>query len=440
MNNEELIVYGFTTAFCLAVVLLYLFKGKKQTKTTLYKVQEAKKGGRFEPVSLHPFIDINSCISSGACIEACPEKDIIGLVNGRATVINASQCIGHGACFHACPVEAISLRIGTETRGVELPHVNANYETNVKGIFIAGELGGMGLIKNSVEQGRLAVDAIASTITAQKEGLYDLVVIGAGPAGIAATLNAKKHQLKAITLEQDTLGGTVFTFPRSKIVMTNPMDLPLFGKVKLFKTSKSKLLEVWKEALLKNNLTIQEQCKVENIIQTNEGEFDVITKAGVTYKTQRVLIAIGRRGSPRKLGIPGETAENVAYRLLEPENIKGKKIVVVGGGDAAIESAMLLMEENEVILSYRKHQFARLKAKNEESIFKAMEAKKINVLFSSELKQIQSNSVHIAFEEQVQEMPNDLVYIFAGGELPTAFLQNSGIEISKRFGQIMKKH
>jgi thioredoxin reductase (NADPH) len=443
MITESVLIYSLTALFCIAVVWFYIRKGKSDSNITLQKIEIAQQEGRFEPLSLHPFIDLNACIGSGACIKACPEQDILGLVHGKATVINATNCIGHGACFHACPVEAISLRIGTEKRGVELPHVNQNYETNVKGLYIAGELGGMGLIKNSVEQGKLAIENLAKHGKPAKEGILDLAIIGAGPAGISASLTAKKLGLSFVTLEQDSLGGTVFTFPRSKVVMTNPMDLPLYGKVKLFDTSKQELLNIWNDALGKNNITIQENTKVESIVPMMNDTFKLVSTDGKEIIANHVLIAIGRRGSPRKLNIPGEESTKVAYRLLEPERIEGKKIIVVGGGDSAVESAMLLMDKNEVLLSYRKEQFARIKAKNSQNIEDAIKKNKLKVAFNSELLKINEQEVIIKLDDSNLNgtvIPNDLVYIFIGGELPTQFLQNVGIQITKRFGQIVKKH
>jgi len=437
---EELIVYGTVFLLCGLTVLFYLRRKNKKTVETVKKVAIAKEEGLFEPVSLYPYIDLNSCIGSGACITACPEKDILGIVDGIATVINTSNCIGHGACFHACPVEAISLRIGTEKRGVDLPHVSEEYETNIKGMYIAGELGGMGLIKNSVEQGQQAMKSIAKNKKPSKENVLDVVIIGAGPAGISATLAAKEYGLSAITLEQDSLGGTVYTFPRSKIVMTAPMDLPLYGKAKLYDTSKDELLQLWKKVIAEHDLEIIEHTKVQSIVPAADETFKVTTNTGQEYLCNHVLLSIGRRGTPRKLGIPGEDTQKVAYRLLEPELITNKKIIVVGGGDSAIESALLLKDGNEVILSYRKDKFSRLKPKNREKIEEAMANSSLKVVYNSNLVSINEHSILLKTELDELEVENDLVYIFAGGELPTSFLQNAGIEITKRHGHIMKKH
>ncbi|MBK8387949.1 MAG: NAD(P)-binding domain-containing protein [Saprospiraceae bacterium] len=439
---EQLLIYGTVTIFCAITIYVYLKKQRKNSAKVVAKIIKAKEEGLYEPMSLHPYIDSTQCIGCGSCVTACPEKDILGLVDNKAEVINASNCVGHGACFHACPVEAISLRIGTESRGVELPHVNENFETNVKGIFLAGELGGMGLIKNSIEQGEQAVENIGRRKFPEMENVLDLAIVGAGPAGISGSLTAKKMGLSSVTLEQNSLGGTVFTFPRAKIVMTSPVNLPLFGKVKLFNTNKSELLDLWNKVIAENSLDIQEHTKVESIIPQSNGTFKTITSTGKEILSHSVLLAIGRRGSPRKLAVPGEETQKVAYRLLEPERISNKKIIVVGGGDSAIESAMLLMDNNEVILSYRSDKFSRLKPKNRENIQLADQKGKLKIRYNSNLLDISEKTITLQTEQtpEGEIIENDLVYIFAGGELPTPFLQKIGIEITKRFGHIMKKH
>jgi thioredoxin reductase/NAD-dependent dihydropyrimidine dehydrogenase PreA subunit len=440
MLLEEIIIYASVLLFCVVIVVVYLRKLKKASDVVEAKIEKAKEEGLHEPVSLHPVIDLDTCIKSGACVEVCPEKDILGILKGGGTLINASNCVGHGACFHACPVEAISLVIGTEKRGVDLPHVSESYETNVPGIYIAGELGGMGLIKNSVDQGRFAVENMVKQGIKKDNSTLDVIIVGAGPAGIAASLTAKKHGLSFLTLEQDTLGGTVFTFPRSKIVMTTPMDLPLFGKIKLYDTSKGELLDLWNKALTKNKITIQEKTKVEAIVPEN-GHFKVLTSTGDVYLAKHVLLAIGRRGTPRKLGVPGEMTEKVAYRLLEPELIHDKKILVVGGGDSAVEAALLLADQNQVILSYRKDKFSRIKPKNRTKILEAIEAGKIDMQYNTNLTIIEKQYISLRHNEGGEErFENDQVYIFAGGELPTDFLKKAGVKITKRFGYTMKKY
>jgi thioredoxin reductase/NAD-dependent dihydropyrimidine dehydrogenase PreA subunit len=437
---ESILIYSAAIILCIVVVIIYLRKKSRESKIAEEKVRKAKEDGLHEPVSLHPNIDVNKCIQTGACISACPEKDILGIINGKATLINASQCIGHGACFEACPTGAISLRLGTEKRGVDLPDINPSFETNVPGIFIAGELGGMGLIRNAVEQGRKATENIARSIKRIQKVDYDLIIIGAGPAGISACLTAKKHNLSFQLLEQDTLGGTVFTFPRKKIVMTSPMDLPLYGKVRLFETTKAELLDLWQSALNKNNIQIQENSKVESITSEN-GIFIVATLKGEQFTCERVLLAIGRRGTPRKLNIPGEMKEKVAYRLLEPELISKKDIIVVGGGDSAIESALLLAYANKVTLSYRNEVFNRIKPANSLALNKAIADKILTVRLNTNLISIEDDTVTLSVVpggEKLQ-LKNDLVFIFAGGELPAQFLEKAGIKITKKFGETVLK-
>jgi putative YpdA family bacillithiol system oxidoreductase len=438
---ENIIAYSFVFLLFISIVGIYLWRNSKRSSVTKAKIEKAKEFGFFEPVSLHPVVNLELCIGSGACITACPEKDILGIINGQAFPINASRCVGHGACFNACPVHAISLLIGTEKRGVDLPHVSPEFETNVPGIFIAGELGGMGLIKNAVEQGRQAVEVISKRIKRTSNADYDLMIIGAGPAGISASLSAKKNNLKFITLEQDSLGGTVFNFPRAKLIMTSTMELPLYGKIKLNETSKTALMALWTDVLQRNNIKINDQEKVEKITKKDD-VFEVISSKN-NYKVNYVLLAIGRRGSPRKLGVPGESKEKVYYRLLEPELIHNQKILVVGGGDSAIESALLLKdEENEVTISYRSESFSRIKPKNQERIEEAITNKTMNVIFNSTVLEILDDEVILSMinSDQKIEISNDFVYIFAGGELPANFLEKIGIEVSRKYGEILLKH
>jgi thioredoxin reductase (NADPH) len=300
----------------------------------------------------------------------------------------------------------------------------------------------MGLIKNSVEQGQQAIENIVKNRKSSKDGVFDIIIIGAGPAGISAALAAKKNGLSAIVLEQDSLGGTVYTFPREKIVMTSPMDLPLHGKVKLYETSKDELLQLWHKVIAEHNIKIIENTKVEDIIAAKNDTFKIITKNGQEFSCNAVLLSIGRRGSPRKLNIPGENSSKVAYRLLEPERISNKKIMVVGGGDSAIESDLLLKDHNEVILSYRNDKFSRLKPKNKDKINEAIGDGTVKVLFNSNLQSIHEDHILIKINENepIKKVANDLIYIFAGGELPTAFLQKAGVQITKRFGHIVKKY
>jgi len=439
---EETGGYLFALLLILITLYFYLRSKRKTTRVNLDMIEEAKNLGLHEPVTLHPYVNENVCIGSGACIEACPEKNILAIVNGRATTVNVSRCVGHGACFHACPVQAISLYIGTEKRGVELPHVSQQFETNVPMLFIAGELGGMGLIKNAVEQGKQAAGYLASKLKKNDKTDFDVIIVGAGPAGISATLRCAELGLRYKTIEQDTIGGTVYSFPRSKIVMTSPMELPIHGKVKFVETSKDQLISLWAGVISKNNIKISENEKVESIIK--DGELFNVTTVKGSYTSSAVILAIGRRGSPRKLGVPGEERDKVFYRLLEPELIENKKILVVGGGDSAIESAILLAHgSNKVSLSYRSDSFSRCKPKNLENVNSYSAAGKLEVLFSTNVVEIRENSVVLnrgGNPDDTFELENDLVYIFAGGELPTKFLEKTGIKITKKFGEAILSH
>ncbi|MCS7053350.1 MAG: NAD(P)-binding domain-containing protein [Ignavibacterium sp.] len=432
---ESFLIYLAIVIILLLIVKIYLLTQNKKSKKTIIKINKAKQEGLFEPVSLHPVIDPNRCIGTAACISACPEKDILGLLNNKAVTINAARCVGHGACSLACPMDAISLVIGTEKRGVEIPFISPEFETNIPMLFIAGELGGMGLIKNAVEQGKQAIDNIYKKLNKNHSAEFDVGIVGSGPAGISASLNSKKLGLRFITFEQYSIGGTVYNFPRNKIVMTSPMTLPLYGKVNATEISKDKLISLWLEILKKYDIKILENTKVSDIIREND--IFIIKTDSKIYSAAAVLLAIGRRGTPRKLGVPGEEKSKVYYRLLDPNAISNKNILIVGGGDSAIEAAISLFNsENKITLSYRGKEFSRVKEKNFNTINELIRNNKIVFLAETNVKAIHDDYVELINKNsEIIEIKNDFVYIFIGGELPNDFLKKIGISITKKFGE-----
>jgi len=430
----EILVYFLPIAL---IVAWYAWRRHHGHRINVEAQQQAIEAGLTEPASLHPIIDPVQCIGCGSCVMACPEQPehhVLGLIDGKAQLIGPTDCIGHGACRAACPVGAIELVFGTATRGVDLPRVSPHFETNVQGIFIAGELGGMGLIRNAIEQGRQAVEQIHSRRRRGSSKL-DLVIVGAGPAGFSASLAALERGMRFVTLEQESLGGCVFQYPRGKIVMTQPARLPIIGDVKLYTTSKEELLELWQGIEQKVGLKLNYQERVEAIERSN-GDFRIRSSKG-EYVANAVLLSIGRRGTPRKLGVPGEDLSKVVYRLIEPEQYRAQHVLVVGGGDSALEAAASIAEVNEsgtVTLSYRGEAFGRAKPRNRERVASAERSGRLRVMLKSQVRMIEPQSVALDHEGCTHEVENHSVVVSAGGVLPTDFLRSIGIEIDTKYG------
>lgn len=430
-----LLVYALPLAVLWA---LWLLIGRRRSRRDQAVLEDNRQAGLHEPNSLHPVIDPARCLGCAACVRACPEQTILGIIDGKAALIEPTKCVGHGACETACPTHAITLVFGTETRGVDIPVLTPQFETSVPGIFIAGELGGMGLIKNAIEQGRQAIGHIAARAkrVAGGDGVLDVAIVGCGPAGIAASLGAMERKLAFVTVDQATLGGTVAHFPRGKLVMTAPATLPLVGEVRFGEISKERLLDFWEKVLAQTGLAPRFEEQV-TAIQRHGDLFEVISTTG-RYRAKAVLLAIGRRGTPRPLGVPGEELDKVVYRLIDPEQYAGRRVLVVGGGDSALEAAAQIAEQNgsEVTLSYRGESYGRARAKNRERVARLAASGRIRELLGSNLRSIKAHEVEIEQQGQTHWIANDDVVICAGGVLPTQFLHDTGIFVETKFGTV----
>jgi thioredoxin reductase (NADPH) len=422
-------------ALLAAALAFYLWRHRRVQTSHAQALRQSIEAGLVEPPSLHPVIETSRCIGSGSCVQACPEE-ALGVVGGKAVLKNASACIGHGACLAACPVEGISLVFGTEKRGIDIPNLSDEFETNVPGIYIAGELGGMGLVRKAAEQGRQAMDAIHKrAASGGSADLLDVLIVGCGPAGLSAGLAALQHGLRYRIIEQeDSLGGAVYHYPRHKITMTAPVQLALVGKVKFGEVSKERLLEFWAGVVAKTGLQVSYRERLTGI-ERHGGGFVVQTDRG-QIATRSVLLAMGRRGTPRKLDVPGEESSKVVYRLVDPEQYRGQQVLVVGGGDSALEAAIAVAEQpgTTVTLSYRSAAFARVKAKNRERLEALRTAGRIDVLLESGVVRIDAHGVAIEQGGRRHDRPNQAVIVCAGGELPTPLLQKMGIRFETKFG------
>ena len=408
---------------------------KKESRTKI-RLAETRAKGQDKPLLQHPIINQSECIGCGICIDVCPEGDVLGLIKGKATVIHGSHCIGHGKCAENCPVGAIEIGLGDISERQDIPRISENFESNITGIYITGELSGMALIRNAIEHGVKAIEHIHSKTEGSENDELDVLIVGAGPSGLAAALQSIERGLNYLVIDQSDTGGTILHYPRQKMTLIQAVDIPLFGHLKEGEYQKEVLLDYWETMIRDYKVNIHVKEKLTGITPLQNG-FKIVTSKN-EYNAKYVILALGRRGTPRKLGVPGEDLPKVMYKLLDAETYKKQNILIVGGGDSAIEAAIGLahQEGNQVTISYRKSNFFRLKSRNEKNIETAILQKTINVIFDSTVKEITADSATVAHKEETHTIKNDYVFIFAGGELPFPLLDSIGIDFG---GEIKTK-
>ena len=384
--------------------------------------------------ALRALVRSDQCVGCGACVASCPEPGALAM-RGKLAVVDPARCKGHGECASACPVGAITMARGGAENQVRVPWVDAGFQSSVPGLYIVGELGGRGLIKNAVNEGKIAVEHLTRTLASTTRSddpnpAYDAVIVGSGPAGLSAALEASRAKLNYVVLEQGTIADTVRKYPRHKLLLAEPSGIPLYGDLWIADGSKESLLRIWESVVARASLDVHTGQRVDRI-EREKGRFVVHTAAGAVYRARRVVLAIGRRGTPRRLGVRGEELAKVVYDIAEMADFAGRRVLVVGGGDSAVESAVGLARQDAttVAISYRGDAFTRIKARNAEKLEAAARDGRLEVLLQSQVREIRDDVVLLDCDGVARVLPNDDVVVRIGGEAPFALLERLGVRL-----------
>jgi thioredoxin reductase (NADPH) len=450
----------------------------------------------------HPVVNPELCIGCHACVEACP-FDVLAIVNGIASPIAMDQCMEDTSCQVECPTNPKACVVVNTKKKIpprKVPDRDTRFMTGVKGMYLIGDVSGVPLIKNAVNEGAQVIDHIVEDLKGDGNGAgqkaeYDVAVVGIGPAGLSAAALAKQRGLKVLALEQDKVVSTIQAYPAGKYVFFKPDTVEPKGVVPIAGAGekKERMLQDWLDVVTRQGLQIHEEETCADI-KNEGGVFTVVTEKGkakekAVYTVRRVILAIGNRGTPMRLGVPGEDTKitlvpdpaaanscsscgrprkstqhfcphcgqqfnesdlaprpdaKVKYKLLDPGDYRGKKCIVVGAGNSAIEAAVDLcgfkrdgdqisfVRDNEVTLVIRSDFKGDLKLGNKMNVYDCIDAGKVKVYFRTGIKEITATEavlMDVRSKKETARLANDYVFALIGGEKPTTFLQSLGVKI-----------
>jgi len=422
--------FGWLGAAALAGTLALVFTRVRRRRGAT--AEPAKASALPAPARARlPVIDATTCLGCYACVDACP-YDVLEVERYVARVVRPDDCCGLTLCEQRCPNGSLLVR--ERDAAIEPPLVDERLEVKgSSGLYLAGDLTGVPLIKNAINQGALAVRAIAESSSADRGDpeVFDLIIVGAGPAGISAALEAKAKGLRFLVLEQGSVAESIKSFPRGKLVFDQPLDMPVVGALWLDECSKEELLGKWLRIVRREKLPIREGARVTSIERGSVFTLESVDASGggVTERARRVLLAIGRRGSPRKLAleVPEAMSDRVHYALADARSFAGSRVLVVGLGDVAMESALALagQPDTRVVVSYRGDGFRRGKARNIEEMRRAVAAGRIELIWNSELTRIGASRVVLKTPHGEQERECDALFVMIGTALSNDLLKRA---------------
>ncbi len=315
------------------------------------------------------------------------------------------------------------------------PQLSKTNESNVKGLYIIGDLAGAPVIKLAMEQAVEVIETISALPDMKQRGsaeVLDLLIVGAGAAGLNAALAAQEKGFRHLVLEKGKIANTIENFPEGKWVYAEPDSTPPKGKLWLDGARKEELVERWRGIVEDNHLEVRTEEPLEAIERQRDGTFRATTAQG-EYRAKKIILATGQRGNPRKLGVAGEEQEKVYHRLYSPTKYRNENILVVGGGNSAVEAALTLSKQNRVVLSYRRGEFARLFKDNRQQIDRAIAEGRVEVVFQSTVDEFRSQEAVLTIDrggsQEERIVPMDHAFVLIGAELPVQFLNKLGIRL-----------